>query len=159
MSRDLLLILGILVVFPIFFIGLWLLVAAIVSAVGGWGELAERYPAPPTAEGTVYPSNSGVLQRRFLPVNYNFILTVRVGDAGVGLETNSLFRYKHPPLLIPWQAIRDCRRFSFLFYSGALLRVEEPSVRIAIGGRAGAVILERWAGIHEPARAPAPAGA
>jgi hypothetical protein len=148
MSRDLLLILGILVVFPIFFFMLWRGVATILSVVGGWGKLAERYPAPPQPEGRAYPSNSGVLQYWFLPVNYNFILTVRVGDAGVGLETNPLFRYGHPPLLIPWQAVRECRRFSLLFYSGALLRLHDSGVRIFIGGRAGAAILERYAALR-----------
>ena len=38
--------------------------------------LAERYPAPPTPEGKVYPSNSVVLQRWFLPVS---------GDLSLGL--------------------------------------------------------------------------
>lgn len=148
MSRDLMLILGIIVVFPIFFFVLWRGVAAILSVVGGWGKLAERYPAPPKQEGKTYPSTSGFLQHWFLPVNYNFILTVRVGDAGVGLETQSFFRYGHPPLLIPWEALADCRRFSFVVFSGALLRLHDPSVRIAIGGRAGAAILERCAAMQ-----------
>jgi hypothetical protein len=156
MSRDLLLILGILVAFPIFFFVLWRFVAAILSAAGGWGALAERYPAPPTPEGKAYPSNSGFLQRWFLPVNYNFILTVRVGDSGVGLETNPLFRFNHPPLLIPWHAVRECRRFSFLFFTGAHFRVAEPGVRIAISGPAGEAILERWTQMQGVAGSPQP---
>lgn len=143
MSRDLMLILGIIVVFPVFFAGVWLFVAMILSAAGGWGKLAARYPAPPEPAGEAYPHSSATLRRWGLPVNYNHVLLVHVGHEGIGLATHWAFRFRHPPLLIPWQAIRECRRFSFLFYSGAELHLAEPPIRINIGGQAGAAILAR----------------
>jgi hypothetical protein len=148
MSRDLMLILGILVVFPIFFVGLWLFVVTILSAVGGWAALAGRYPALAEPSGEAYRNSSGSLWRAPLPVNYNYILLVHVGDDGIGLATHWPFRHRHPPLLIPWQAIAECRRFSFLFMSGADLRLHDPRLRITIGGRAGAAILERCAAMR-----------
>ncbi|HEX2076673.1 MAG TPA: hypothetical protein VHG08_03160 [Longimicrobium sp.] len=148
MPRDLLLVLAILVLFPIFFVGLWLFVATILSAAGGWGTLAARYPAPPGAVGQAYGNSSGFLRRWGLPVNYNYILLVRVGESGIGLETHFPFRFKHPPLFIPWQAVRECRRFSLLFFSGAEIRLHESDVRIAIIGRAGSAILEQCSRLH-----------
>lgn len=38
--------------------------------------------------------------------NYNNVLTIGVSPQGLYLATMLLFRFMHPPLLIPWSAIK-----------------------------------------------------
>ena len=104
---------------PLFAVALWLLVAALIALVGGWGSLASAYGAPEGFEldrAARFRFRSIQLRRgMLLPANYSSIITVGLTEAGLYLVPLMLFRFRHPPLLIPWREITDCQGGSFLW--------------------------------------------
>jgi hypothetical protein len=58
----------------LFFGGMWTLIPWLLSRVGGWSRLAERFPAPAQPDGKRFRSQSG----RLGLVNYNHCLTIYI---------------------------------------------------------------------------------
>lgn len=134
-----------LIVFPLF----WLGITGLLSIVGGWRELAGSYATgPATFSGSRAINAAGAMRRFLLPVNYSNILRVHVRDDGFGLAVWGVFRFMHPPLFIPWAAVRDCRAGSIFFWHYAEVRLHGSSIAIMVGGRAGRAILERWTSVR-----------
>src|SRR5260370_19723797 len=86
------------VIFPVYFLTLWLLVSASLSYVGGWYSLARVYRALGPLNGSKWGMQSG--RMRWL-ANYNNILTLGLNQEGLYVATMFLFRFMHPPLLVP----------------------------------------------------------
>ena len=99
-------------IFPIYFLCLWLLVGAILSLIGGWFSLAKVYRARVPFNGTKWRGQSG--QMRWL-TNYNRVLTLGASQEGLYLACMFLFRFLHPPLLIPWSEIKVRRKKGWVF--------------------------------------------
>jgi hypothetical protein len=100
------------VIFPIYFLSLWLLVSATISFVGGWFSLAKVYRTQVKFNGAKWGMQSG--QMRWL-ANYNSVLTIGVGPQGLYLASMFLFRFMHPPLLVPWSEIKVQRKKGWVF--------------------------------------------
>jgi len=90
-------------IFPVYFVALWLLVGAIVSFVGGWFSLSKLYRTHGPFDGAKWRGQSG--RMRWL-TNYNHVLTLGASREGLYLASMFLFRFMHPPLLIPWREIK-----------------------------------------------------
>ncbi|HEX2210844.1 MAG TPA: hypothetical protein VHG93_24385 [Longimicrobium sp.] len=136
-----LIVLGFLVFFPL----MWFGVTGLLSVLGGWHELGASYAAGPAArEGR--PAGrwvTGGMQRMLFPVSYRNCLNVSLYADGFGLSVARVFRFRHPPLFIPWTAVGDCEeRGSFWRYTRITLHAS--GVRILIGGRAGREVREQW---------------
>jgi hypothetical protein len=99
-------------IFPIYFLCLWFLVSATISIVGGWFSLAKVYRTRAPFNGTKWRMQSG--QMRWL-ANYNNVLTLGVSPQGLYLASVFLFRFMHPPLLVPWSEIKVRRKKGWLF--------------------------------------------
>ncbi len=99
-------------IFPIYFLFLWLLVGATISVVGGWFSLAKVYRTHVAFDGTKWRMQSG--QMRWL-ANYNNVLTIGVSQQGLYLASMFVFRFMHPPLLIPWIEIKVRRSKGWMF--------------------------------------------
>jgi hypothetical protein len=99
-------------IFPICFLGLWFLVAAIISFIGGWYSLAKVYRTRAAFNGAKWRMQSG--QMRWL-ANYNKVLTLGVSPEVLCLASMFLFRFMHPPLLIPWSEIKVRRKKGWVF--------------------------------------------
>ena len=99
-------------IFPIYIVCLWCLVAAIVSFVGGWFSLAKLYRTRVPFSGAKWRMQSG--QMRWL-ANYNNVLTLGVSQQGLYLASMFLFRFMHPPLLVPWSEIKVRRSKGWFF--------------------------------------------
>jgi hypothetical protein len=99
-------------IFPVYFVTLWLLVGATISFVGGWWSLAKVYRTEVPFDGTKWRMQSG--QMRWL-ANYNNVLTLGVGKQGLYLASMFLFRFMHPPLLVPWSEIKVRRNTGWVF--------------------------------------------
>jgi hypothetical protein len=99
-------------IFPAYFLSLWLLVSAIISYIGGWTTLAKRFRVKPPFTGTKWTGQSG--QMRWI-AGYGNCLTVGVSSEGLYFATMPLFRFRHPPLLIPWTEIAVTRRRILFF--------------------------------------------
>ena len=101
-----------LAIFPIYFLWLWLLVGATISVIGGWFSLAKVYRTQVAFDGTKWRMQSG--QMRWL-ANYNNVLTIGVSQQGLYLASMFLFRFMHPPLLVPWSEIKVRRKTGWVF--------------------------------------------
>jgi hypothetical protein len=86
--------------FPVYFIALWCGIMFMLSRFGGWGSLAQIYPAPSQPAGRKFSTASASLGG----TNYNNCLIVVVANEGFFLQPWLPFRMFHPPLLIPWNA-------------------------------------------------------
>jgi hypothetical protein len=99
-------------IFPIYFLFLWLLVGATVSLVGGWFSLARVYRTRAAFTGARWRMQSA--RMRWL-MNYNNVLTIGVSQQGLYLASMFLFRFMHPPLLVPWSEIKARRSHGWVF--------------------------------------------
>jgi hypothetical protein len=100
-------------ILPCYALALWLLVSAIISYIGGWTTLAKRFRMKTSFVGERWAGQSG--QMRWL-AGYGNCLTLGCNPEGLYLATMPLFRFRHPPLLIPWEEIAISRR-EILFLS------------------------------------------
>jgi len=99
-------------IIPIYLLSLWFLVAATMSLIGGWFSLAKVYRTQVPFSGTKWKMQSG--QMRWL-ANYNNVLTLGVSPQGLYLASMFLFRFMHPPLLVPWSEIKVRRKKGWVF--------------------------------------------
>jgi len=99
-------------IFPIYFLFLWFLVGAVVSFIGGWFSLAQVYRTQEAFDGAKWRMQSG--QMRWL-ANYNNVLTLGASQQGLYLASMFLFRFMHPPLLVPWSEIKVRRSKGWVF--------------------------------------------
>ncbi|MFZ0308816.1 MAG: hypothetical protein WCC89_20005 [Candidatus Sulfotelmatobacter sp.] len=100
------------VIFPIYFLSLWLLVGATISFIGGWFSLAKVYRSQAAFTGAKWRMQSA--QMRWL-AGYNHVLTIGASPQGLYLASMFLFRFMHPPLLVPWSEIKVQRRKGWVF--------------------------------------------
>jgi hypothetical protein len=130
--------------FPIFFGAMWIGVVSLLGAMSGWRGMAAAFPAvqDPTAQRFSFGSAS--IGWRGFPVSYKSILTVDVGDYGIGLSVMRMFGFNHPPMSIPWQAVESCQQGFYAFWTGVEVRLRDGGGRIVLRGRPGAAVMARW---------------
>jgi hypothetical protein len=126
-------------IFPIYFLGLWFLVASIVSCVGGWFSLSRLYRTRVPFDGTKWRMQSGRMRGL---TNYNNVLTLGVGPQGLYLATMFLFRFMHPPLLISWSEIKVQRRKGWVFEYTVFTLGNELAIPLRIRERLAAKLRE-----------------
>jgi hypothetical protein len=109
----------------------WFATAFLVSAIGGWWELAEHYRSRAPAPPALHRWESG---RLGAITRYNSILFVGADDRGLYLAVPRFFRTAHKPLSIPWSDIGlETRstffgprlRLNFIRTAGIYLEVSE----------------------------------
>ena len=116
-------------VFPVYFVALWLVIGAIISSLGGWLSLSKLYRMQIEFGGAKWGRQSG--RMRWL-TNYNNVLTLGASRDGLYLAMNFLFRFMHPPLLIPWAEIkvRKSKGWFFEYVTFTMGREMEIPLRI-----------------------------
>lgn len=102
-NSQTLLIIAIVIVFPVFFIGIWSGVCYLIAAIGGWQGLARKYE---TAKDTPVDQKFTGQYGKFGLSNYKYTLTVGFSSNGLFFANNPLFRIGHPPMLIPWSTVK-----------------------------------------------------
>lgn len=133
-------------IFPIYFLTLWLLVGATISIIGGWFSLAKVYRTWVPFNGTKWRMQSG--QMRWL-ANYNNVLTIGASPEGLYLASMFLFRFMHPPLLVPWSEIKVRRKKGWVFEYVTFTMGHELAIPLRIRARI-AEMLRNEAGINWP---------
>lgn len=137
----------VLVSLPAFVVS-WLLITGLVSVLGGWRALAERYQAPDGFD--VEPEERfrfrNILLRRlpWFPARYRGCVTLSLSSAGLHLAILFVFRFHHPPLLIPWSAIVRCEEGSLLGFRWTEVEVRDADPLIRIYAGAGAAVAAEW---------------
>jgi len=126
-------------IFPIYFLCLWVPVAAIISLVGGWFSLAKVYRTRVPFDGTKWRMQSG--RMRWL-ANYNNVLTIGASQQGLYLASMFLFRFMHPPLLVPWREIKVRRGNGWVFEYVTFTMGHELAVPLRIRDKLAAKLRE-----------------
>jgi len=118
--------------FPFAFVGMWLLVSFLLSAMGGWRALAQQYAAQSAFSGTRFRFRSAQLGGY---VNYGSCLTLGATPHGLYLAVLPFFRMAHPPLFIPWNDItaHEARSWFFAAIEFEFARAPGASLRLSRG--------------------------
>jgi len=119
-------------IIPIQIVCTWLLVGTIISFVGGWFSLSKLYRARMPFHGMKWRMQSG--QMRWL-TNYNNVLTLGVSQDGLYLAPMFLFRFMHPPLLVPWSEIKVRRNKGWFFECVTLTMGHELAIPLRVRGK------------------------
>lgn len=116
-----------LVLFPFFFAGMWLLVSALLAEFSGWSSLARRYPGGPRPDGQRI--HGAVMGMGAVGEN-NVTVMIPTAD-GLYLYASPLFRFRHPPVMVPWRDIRDGGERGKLWWRNVALELgSEVTIRI-----------------------------
>lgn len=91
--------------FPPFFVLLMLTIFAVLARAGGWTALARQYRCDGVPEGEKFSFQFA----EFGWVGYNGCVTIRISTEGLYLAIWPVFRFSHPPLLIPWSDLHVLR--------------------------------------------------
>ncbi|HEX5379831.1 MAG TPA: hypothetical protein VFW47_14740 [Phenylobacterium sp.] len=119
-------------VFPFFFVGGWLLVSLVLSAMSGWLGLARQYPnRPETAVRTLHML-SGTMG---LGVQMNGILRLSVCPSGLRVGLLFLFAAFSRDFLVPWSEIKVARSKGRWFRSARLTFGDSTMSRLTISAR------------------------
>lgn len=125
-------------IFPAMILG-WVLISGLVSLIGGWFNLARKYPIP---------NDTGTVLDRFTwrSLNLNYLcaysscIIITFTNLGIILQPILLFRFLHKPIFIRWGDISNLENVSgilksirIVFYLG--------KTRIALFGEAAKRIL------------------
>ena len=94
-------------IFPAYFVTIWLLVSATIGYTGGWTTLVKRFRLQEPFTGQQWTRQSG--QMRWI-AGYGNCLTVGASPEGLYLATHPLFSFRHPPLLVPWSEVAVTRQ-------------------------------------------------
>jgi hypothetical protein len=131
--------------FPVLFLGMWMLVLGLLAELGGWRELGQLYPAPRGMKPKAIRSfgmTSADLRRGWfpLPVNYGNMIAVVVAAEGLHLRVWKIFAFRHPPLLIPWTQVERFESGRMLFWRTLTLTPRGTNTRIRLYGAPAAAI-------------------
>jgi hypothetical protein len=148
--------------FPVFFAAVWLFVVGLLASMGGWSELARHYRDPgeaPRGNAVVLSGASVSLRRGWipLPANYNHCVTLSLSGTGLHLRVMAVFRFRHPPLLIPWTQVERVEPGTVLFFRILTVHPRGTSTHIHLYGRASTAVEEAWGRRAAGAAQPAPA--
>ncbi|MEN6375049.1 MAG: hypothetical protein ABFD75_09755 [Smithella sp.] len=117
------------VIFPVFFIAIWIFVCFILSRVGGWGKLAQVYRYGGKFNGKRWRFRSCRMNGF---VNYNNCLTFGGNPEGLYINILAIFRFQHSPLLIPWSEIKEEKTKGIIFEYRELSFARVPNVKMRI---------------------------
>jgi hypothetical protein len=136
--------------FPVAFAAVWLLVTGLLGTLGGWSALARLYPDhgdAPAGDVVEIPGTSLGLQRAGMPfpVRYKRCVTVLLSATGVHLRVMALFRFRHPPLLIPWAQVERMETGHLARWRGPVIHPRGTGTTILVHGGAAGAIEEAWA--------------
>lgn len=111
--------------FPVFFVGLWCLICLLISRIGGWSRLAEKFATTEVPPGTVLEGQSVKLSGL---TNYNRCLTIIIAKEGLYMKVWPIFGIGHKPILIPWNEIRNGKPGRFLWMRTVSFEAGNPKI-------------------------------
>ncbi len=121
------------VVLPIYFVLLWLGIAALISYIGGWRTLSKSFRAGGPFKAPTWHFQSG--RMRGLS-GYNNCLTVGATSDGLYLGILFPFRFMHPSLFIPWTEVSVRRKRNWILGERVTLTLgREIAIPLTIRGR------------------------
>jgi len=93
------------------FVAMWIGVAVALSHMSGWPKLAAVYRAqrPPSGKCLLFTGG------KIGDVWFRGCLTIYTSPEGLYLSVWPIFRFREPPLFIPWNEIRNRREKCLLW--------------------------------------------
>jgi hypothetical protein len=132
----------------VLFAGFWALITGVLASLSGWSALAAAFPGGAQPGGTV-------LRGQILglgPIRENNVTNVVLTPQGMYLYPMILFRFRRPPVLVPWNRIRYSDTQQFLGMSWH--RIDLGSVASArIRGKLLAALRDHGVGVPASALA------
>ncbi len=114
--------------FIVFFCALWIFITFLISRTGSWHQLSKTYTT------SYIPPKEKIIKRQLGKIGiarYKFSLTIAFTDQGLYLSVNKAFRLFHPPLLIPWNKIKNPRKSADIPYRYVVVDVNGIKVSLA----------------------------
>jgi hypothetical protein len=106
------------------FLAMWIGVMALLAYMSGWWKLAAVYRAQRPPSGRCFLLAGGKVG----DVWYRGCLTVYASAEGLYLSVWPIFRFREPPLLIPWSDIRNRREKRWLWFRYIEFDVGSPPI-------------------------------
>ena len=134
--------------FPVLFVVFWLLLNSGIARVGGWHGLGKTYRAKQLVKGSTYRAVSGCMSDT-LPVRYGACMSVTVvPDGFYVLMWIPLFRFRHPPLYVPWSALESVSEEYRYFIYNVDIKFKDQNNEMWIKGKAGQAIYTSYLAQH-----------
>ncbi len=106
----------ILVLFPVMFLGMWLLIVTLLGRMSGWNKLQNRFPDRPDESLIVMRAQSGAMGGiSSAKVNFSGCLRLDVCRTGLRVSMWKIFGPFQNPFFVPWGQIdvSDASIFKF----------------------------------------------
>lgn len=132
---------------------LWFGACALLARIAGWSTLAGSYRAKYSAIGERFSFVSASIGTARFPINYKGCLFMVVNRHGLHVSVLFPFRFRSPPLFIPWSAVESITEKQFMRTFGVTVRLRNCWPIISVPGRAGHMIREAHA-VSSSARTP-----
>lgn len=130
--------------FPLFFVGMWLFVARIMSWLG-WSKFARDFQwEGPIPEGATHFSFATMVIGGWpSAASYRNAIHVWLDERGIFLRPLLLFRMFHPPLHIGWDAVEEVQPRKLLrqIYQ---IRLARGLPMLTFGEKGGRALFEHW---------------
>jgi hypothetical protein len=111
---------------------------------GQWRSLAVRFPAPDTPpHGERRFGFSSLRMMSGIGGIYQGCVTIGVSERGLSLTIWAPIRLFHPPLLIPWRAVRSCEPKTLGLHEGRQVDLGDGD-GFWIPGKASLAIASTW---------------
>ena len=110
---------AVIALFPVAFLGMWLGVGALLSELSGWSRLARTFPGGARPSG---PRISGQVVGMG-PVSENGVTSLIPAAEGLYLYSNPFFRFRRPPILVPWAEIHESGERGMLWWRSISLEL------------------------------------
>jgi len=120
--------------FPLLFIAIWIGALYLLSLIGGWSALAEKY----RCDSDITDNWRGWQSGYFGILHYGGCLWIATTPRGLCLKTGPFFIFSafHPPLCIPWENIASVKEGTFFFVRLTDFQTTNPNVKVSIAGSA-----------------------
>jgi hypothetical protein len=122
------------------------LIGSFLAAAGGWRRAAVRFRAPLTLPQDTERFRFVSLRMTggLLGVaSYHSCVTIGLSERGISLALWAPFRLFHPPLLIPWTAVDECRPIPTLNHDGVRIILRDGG-GFQVYGKAATALASLW---------------
>jgi hypothetical protein len=116
---------------PVFVIG-WVLISGLIAVLGGWWNLARRFPSPDHQGMELEHFRWRSLGLNYI-TSYRSCVNITLTELGVVLKTMLLFSAFHKPIFFRWTDISDPKYIKGIFGTKRLV-FYLGRTRVAVGG-------------------------
>ena len=114
---------------------------ALISALSGWGDLAQRFAAAKAIDGTRFRFRAVTMGRGLTTVAFLPHIFVTIGLNGLYIST---FVPVGPPLFIPWTEIESMEPERSLFSTSYVITIRNCRPQITLYGKPGRSAMEAF---------------